>query len=248
MPRKPFGAGLPRWASGKACPTKATPTITPWRRTFSAASNLNGSTCANMAPAVLLKRIFSPILRPFTIRCARILPLTGSHRALLNCACVMPLPPDLRDFTYYCDSFRFFALFTVYFFGRGSPLAKHAPFYISTKLFYCFQKRWQPKFPILLKVSPCHKIGVFGYIFWHSTTPDFELTWYRKKLRKQTPPEPMAEMERFELSRVVSTPTAFRVRTLQPLGYISIFSCCLENLSILLAFRLLRAHPDARKS
>ena len=25
MPRKPFGAGLPRWASGKACPAKATP-------------------------------------------------------------------------------------------------------------------------------------------------------------------------------------------------------------------------------
>ena len=32
----------------------------------------------------------------------------------------MPLPPDLRDFMYYCDSFRFFALFTVYFFGKGS--------------------------------------------------------------------------------------------------------------------------------
>ena len=55
MPRKPFGAGLPRWASGKACPTKATPTITLWRRTFSAVSNVNGFTCANMAPAVLLR-------------------------------------------------------------------------------------------------------------------------------------------------------------------------------------------------
>ena len=32
----------------------------------------------------------------------------------------MPLSPDLRDFTYYCDSFRFSALFTVYFFGKGS--------------------------------------------------------------------------------------------------------------------------------
>ena len=38
-------------------------------------------------------------------------------RALLNYGCVIPLPPDLRDFMYYCDSFRFFALFTVYFFG-----------------------------------------------------------------------------------------------------------------------------------
>ena len=34
----------------------------------------------------------------------------------------MPLPPDLRDFMYYCDSFRFFALFTVHFFGKGSTL------------------------------------------------------------------------------------------------------------------------------
>ena len=32
----------------------------------------------------------------------------------------MPLLPDLRDFMYYCDLFRFFALFTVYFFGKGS--------------------------------------------------------------------------------------------------------------------------------
>ena len=120
MPRKPFGAGLPRWASGKACPAKATPTTTLWRRTFSAASNVNWFPCANMTPAVLLKRIFSPISRPFTTRCARIPPLTGSHRALLNCGCVMPLSPDLRDFTYYCDSFRFSALFTVYFFGKGS--------------------------------------------------------------------------------------------------------------------------------
>ena len=32
----------------------------------------------------------------------------------------MPLPPDLRDFTYSSDSFRFPALFTVYFFGKGS--------------------------------------------------------------------------------------------------------------------------------
>ena len=32
----------------------------------------------------------------------------------------MPLSPDLRDFTYYCDSSRFFSLFTVYFFGKGS--------------------------------------------------------------------------------------------------------------------------------
>ena len=32
----------------------------------------------------------------------------------------MPLPPDLRDFTYYCDLFRFFALFAVYFLGKGS--------------------------------------------------------------------------------------------------------------------------------
>ena len=31
----------------------------------------------------------------------------------------------------------------------------------------------------------------------------------------------MAEMERFELSRAFKAPTAFRVRTLQPLGYIS---------------------------
>ena len=30
---------------------------------------------------------------------------------------------DLRDFTYYCDSFRFFALFTVYFFGKGSLIS-----------------------------------------------------------------------------------------------------------------------------
>ena len=35
----------------------------------------------------------------------------------------MPLSPDLRDFTYYCDSFRFSALFTVYFFGKGSILS-----------------------------------------------------------------------------------------------------------------------------
>ena len=125
--REPFGAGLPRWASGKACPAKATPTTTLWRRTFSAVSNVNWSTCANMTPAVLLKRIFSPISRPFTIRCARIPPLTGSHRALLNCGCVMPLSPDLRDFTYSCDSFRFSALFSVYFFGKGSiPLCSTA--------------------------------------------------------------------------------------------------------------------------
>ena len=84
---------------------------------------MNGSTCANMAPAVLLKRVFSPILKPFTIPCARIPRLDGFHRALLNCACAMPLPPDLRDFMYYCDSFRFFALFTVYFFGKGSKKA-----------------------------------------------------------------------------------------------------------------------------
>ena len=38
----------------------------------------------------------------------------------LNCGCVMPLSPDLRGFTYYCDSFRFSALFTAYFFGKGS--------------------------------------------------------------------------------------------------------------------------------
>ena len=120
MPRKPFGAGLPCWASGKACPAKATLTTTLWRRTFSAASSANWFTCAGMTPAGLLKRIFLPISRPFTIRCTRILPLAGSHRALLNCGCVMPLSPDLRDFTYYCDSFRFSALFTVYFFGKGS--------------------------------------------------------------------------------------------------------------------------------
>lgn len=126
MPQKPFETGLPRWASGKACPAKATLTTTLWQRTFSAASNVNWFTCTAMTPAVLLKRIFLPISRPFTIRCARIPPLTGSHRALLNCGCVMPLSPDLRDFTYYCDSFRFSALFTVYFFGKGSimlPLA-----------------------------------------------------------------------------------------------------------------------------
>lgn len=123
MPRKPFGAGLPRWASGKACPAKATLTTTLWRRTFSAASSANWFTCAGMTPAGLLKRIFLPISRPFTIRCTRILPLAGSHRALLNCGCVMPLSPDLRDFTYYCDSFRFSALFTVYFFGKGSMAA-----------------------------------------------------------------------------------------------------------------------------
>ena len=117
---RPSATGLPRWASGKACPARVTLTTTLWRRTFSAVSSVNWFTCANMTPAVLLKRIFSPISRPFTIRCARIPPLTGSHRALLNRGCVMPLSPDLRDFTYYCDSFRFSALFTAYFFGKGS--------------------------------------------------------------------------------------------------------------------------------
>jgi len=120
MPRKPFETGLPRWAFGKACPAKATPTTTLWRKTFSAVSNVNWFTCAGMTPAVLLKRIFSPILKPFTIPCARIPRLDGFHRALLNYGCVMPLLPDLRDFMYYCDSFRFSALFTVYFFGKGS--------------------------------------------------------------------------------------------------------------------------------
>ena len=38
----------------------------------------------------------------------------------------MPLSPDLRDFTYYCDSFRFSALFTVYFFGKGSAAGVQA--------------------------------------------------------------------------------------------------------------------------
>lgn len=36
----------------------------------------------------------------------------------------MPLSPDLRDFTDYCDSFRFSALFTVYFFGKGSHIRR----------------------------------------------------------------------------------------------------------------------------
>ena len=33
----------------------------------------------------------------------------------------------------------------------------------------------------------------------------------------------MAEMERFELSQAYQAPTAFRERTLQPLGYISLY-------------------------
>ena len=104
-PSKPAGAAqsgvnersstsLPRWASGKACPAKAAPTTTLWRKIFSAASNADWFTCAGMTPAVVLKRIFSPRSRPFTIRCARIPRWTGCHRALLNCGCVMPLPPD----------------------------------------------------------------------------------------------------------------------------------------------------------
>ncbi len=87
---------------------------------FFSCPNVNWFTCAGMTPAVLLKRIFFPILKSFTIPCAPIPRLDGFHRALLNCGCVMPLPPDLRDFTYYCDSFRFSALFTVFFFGKGS--------------------------------------------------------------------------------------------------------------------------------
>lgn len=50
MPRKPFGAGLPCWSSGKACSAKATLTTTLWRRTFSAASSANWFTCAGMPP------------------------------------------------------------------------------------------------------------------------------------------------------------------------------------------------------
>ena len=127
MPRKPFETGLPRWASGKACPAKASPKPTLWRKTFSAASSANWFTCAGMTPAVLLKRIFSPISRPFTIRCARTPPLAGSHRALLNCACVMPLLPDLRDFTYYCDSFRF-SRFLLSIFSGGLTSCQACPF------------------------------------------------------------------------------------------------------------------------
>ena len=154
MPRKPFGAGLPRWASGKACPAKATPTITLWRKTFSAVSNVNGSTCANMAPAVLLKRIFSPISRPFTIRCARILPLTGSHRALLNCACVMPLPPDLRDFTYYCDSFRFSRLLLSIFSGRAYLLPSMPLFTFPLSFFIASKSGGNPSSLFFSKSHP----------------------------------------------------------------------------------------------
>lgn len=49
----------------------------------------------------------------------------------------MPLSPDLRDFTYYCDSFRFSALFTVYFFGKGSGAISRAGAYIKPLLVQC---------------------------------------------------------------------------------------------------------------
>ena len=51
------------------------------------------------------------------------------------------------------------------------------------------------------------------------------LNLLKKSLQKKSPstmnPFCLAEMKRFELLRRYSRPTAFRVRTLQPLGYIS---------------------------
>ena len=180
MLRKPFETGLPRWAFGKACPAKATPTTTLWRKTFSAVSNVNWFTCTGMTPAVLLKRIFLPISRPFTIRCARIPPLTGSHRALLNCGCVMPLSPDLRDFTYYCDSFRFFPLFTVYFFGKGSKVYFFKFFFLPHLRNPCGRSA-APPFPPKEKTPPyrfCIGIGEFSINSIYSRTISSRLPKY----------------------------------------------------------------------
>ena len=120
MLRWPFGTGLPRWASVKACSTKASPMTTPWPRTFSAAPNVSSFICVGMSQAGLLKRIFSPISRPFTICCARILPLTGSLRSLLNCVCVIQLLLKPKDLPHFCDLFHFLRFLLSIFFGEGS--------------------------------------------------------------------------------------------------------------------------------
>ena len=116
----PFGTGLPRWASVKACSTKASPMTTPWPRTFSAAPNVSSFICVGMFQAGLLKRIFSPISRPLTICCARILPLTGSLRSLLNCVCVIQLLLKPKDLPHFCDLFHFLRFLLSIFFGKGS--------------------------------------------------------------------------------------------------------------------------------
>ena len=72
------------------------------------------------AGAGLLKRIFSPISRPFTICCARILPLTGSLRSLLNCVCVIQLLLKPKDLPHFCDLFHFLRFLLSIFFGKGS--------------------------------------------------------------------------------------------------------------------------------
>lgn len=119
MLRWPFGTGLPRWASVKACSTKASPMTTPWPRTFSAAPNVSSFICVGMSQAGLLKRIFSPISRPFTICCARILPLTGSLRSLLNCVCVIQLLLKPKDLPHFCDLFHFLRFLLSIFSGRA---------------------------------------------------------------------------------------------------------------------------------